>query len=79
MQRGYLTGLRRARAQAQRDRDDMAERFEDVLDEIHAEMRGVRNELMRLRTLDDAMLAERDPEHDWLNSRTPLHWAVVLR
>ena len=67
MQRGYLMGLRRARAKAQRERDDLADRFEDTLGEIHQEMRGVRNELARLRTLDDAILAERDPERDWLN------------
>ena len=66
LQRTYLMGARRARVRAQRERDDMAERFEDVLDDIHAEMRGVRGELARLRTLDDAMLAERDPER-WLN------------
>ena len=46
-------GLRRARAKAQRERDDLAERFENKLDEIREEMRGVRNELARLRTLDD--------------------------
>ena len=45
--------------------NDMAEQLKDVLGEIHAEMRGDRNELARLRTLDDAMLAERD-EHEWL-------------
>lgn len=59
-------GVRRARARAQAERDDLAERFEDMLDDIHAEMRGVRSELARLRTLDDALLAERD-EHEWLN------------
>src|SRR5262249_45296629 len=40
--------------------------FENVLAEIHAEMRGVRDKLARLRTLDDAILAERDPTM-WLN------------
>ena len=47
-------------------RDDMAKRLDDMLNDIHAEMRGVRSELGRLRMLDHAMLAERDPEH-WLN------------
>ena len=45
----------------------MADEFEGVLADIHAEMRGVRNELARLRMIDNAILAERDPEHDWLN------------
>ena len=40
--------------------DEMVDEFEGVLAEIHAEMRGVRDELARLRTLDDAILAERD-------------------
>ena len=62
LQRGYLLGLRRARAQAQRQRDDLAERFEDVIDKIHGEMRSVRNELARLRMLDNAILAERDAD-----------------
>jgi len=61
MQRGYMMGLRRARAQAQREMNEMADEFEGALAEIHAEMRGVRDELARLRTLDDAILAERDP------------------
>ena len=61
MQRGFLTGLRRAGAKAQRKMDEMADEFENVVAEIHAEMRGVRDELARLRALDDAVLAERDP------------------
>ena len=44
MQRGYLIGLRRARAKAQRERDEMADRFEDAIGQVHAEMRGVRDE-----------------------------------
>ena len=36
MQRGYLMGLRRARAKAQRELNDQADRFEDVIAEIHA-------------------------------------------
>ena len=49
------------------ERSVSATSYEDTLAEIHAEMRGVRNELARLRRLDAAMLAERDSEHDWLN------------
>ena len=66
MQRGFLMGLRCAHAQAQRELNDQADRFENVIAEIHAEMRGVRDKLARLRTLDDAILAERDPTM-WLN------------
>ena len=66
MQRCFLTGLRRAHAQAQRELNDQADRFENVIGEIHAEMRGVRDELARLRALDDAILVERDPTM-WLN------------
>jgi len=51
MQRGHLMGLRRARAKAQRERDELADQFENVIDEIHAEMRGVRDELTRRRML----------------------------
>ena len=54
-------GLRRARAQAQRELNDQADRFENVIPEIHAEMRGMRDELARLQMLDNAILAERDP------------------
>lgn len=67
VQRAYLLGARRARAKAQQQRDELAERFGDTLDEIRAEMRGVRNELARLRTLDDAMPAEHNSEYDRLN------------
>ena len=38
----------------------MADEFENVLAEIHAEMRGMRDELARLRTLDHAADAERE-------------------
>ena len=62
-------GLRRARAQAQRELNDQADRFENVIAEIHAEMRGMRDELARLQMLDDAILAERDPTM-WLNALT---------
>jgi hypothetical protein len=66
MQYGFLMGLRRARAQAERERDEMADQFENVIDEIHAEMRGARDELGRLRIIDKAILAERDSTM-WLN------------
>ena len=52
--------------QTQRKLNDQADRFENVIAEIHAEMRAVRVELGRLRGLDNAILAERDPTM-WLN------------
>jgi hypothetical protein len=45
MQRGYMMGLRRARTQAQREMNEMADEFEGALAEIHAEMRGERGAL----------------------------------
>src|SRR5215471_12245941 len=36
MQRGFLMGLRRARAQARRELNDQVDRFENVVAEIHA-------------------------------------------
>jgi hypothetical protein len=67
MQRGFLKGLRRARAKAQAERDALADQFENVIDEIHAEMRGVRDELAKSRTLDH-FDTQRDPAKPrWLN------------
>ena len=66
MQRGYMMGVRRSRAKAQRERDEMTDRFDDLIGRVHAEMRGMRDELARLQMLDDAILAERDPTM-WLN------------
>ena len=68
MQRGYLMGLRRARAKAQAERDQLADQFEDVIDDINAEMRGVRDELTKLRTL--ALIGDPCDEAEkprWLN------------
>ena len=60
--------LRRARARAQREMNEMADEFEGVLAEIHAEMRGVRDELAKLRTLDH-FDTQRDPAKPrWLNA-----------
>jgi hypothetical protein len=66
LQRGYLMALRRAKVKAQRERDELAERFEDALGAIRTEMRSVRSEFARLQMIDHALLAERD-EHEWLN------------
>ena len=48
--------------------DEMTDRFEDVIGQVHAEMRGVRDELTRLRTLaliDDPCDEAAKPR--WLN------------
>jgi len=45
----------------------MTDRLEDVIGQVHAEMRGLSDELARLRKLDKAILAERDPTM-WLNA-----------
>ena len=68
MQRGFLMGLRRARRKAQVERDELADRFEDINAEMRAEMRGVRDELTRLRTI--TLLDSGDDEaskQKWLN------------
>ena len=67
MQRGFLMGLRRARAKAQREMDDQADRFEDVVAEINAEMLGVRDELAKLRTLDHFDTRRDLAKPRWLN------------
>jgi hypothetical protein len=68
MQRGYLMGLRRARAKAQVERDALADQFEDVIDDINAEMRSARDELTRLRTLTLDHFDTLDSEKPrWLN------------
>ena len=51
---------------AQRQRDVLADQFEDTLEEINAEVRAVKSEFARLRMFDRALLAERG-EHEWLN------------
>jgi len=67
MQRGYLMGLRRARAKAQRERDELADQFEDIIDDINAEMRGVRDELTKLRTLALIDPCDEPSKPRWLN------------
>ena len=61
---GYL----RAKRQAQRQRDELAEQFEDAIDELSAEVQAVKTEFARVRMYGRALIAERDPERDrWLN------------
>ena len=45
----------------------MADQFENVIDEIHAEMRGVRDELTRLRTLALIDPCDEPAKPRWLN------------
>jgi hypothetical protein len=45
MQSAYLLGLRRARAQAKRERDDLIDRFEAVNEEVRDELRGLRSDI----------------------------------
>lgn len=60
LQRAYLMGFRRARILARRDVNASAYWFEVANDEVHAEPRGVRREMARLRAIDHAPEAERD-------------------
>jgi hypothetical protein len=62
----YLFGLRRARAQAKRERDDLAAEFEEVIDRTRDELRGLRNDLSCLNQIENALDVERD-ETRWLN------------
>jgi uncharacterized protein YjiS (DUF1127 family) len=59
LQRAYLMGLRRARIQARYDVTAFAGQFEAANDQVHAELRGVRREMARLRAIDHALEAER--------------------
>jgi hypothetical protein len=43
----------------------MSDRLDSTLDEVHAEIRGVRGELTRLQALDRAAPAERDALARW--------------
>jgi len=56
----YLLGRRRAEAKSRRDLDDMADRFEALNEEVHDELRGLRNDIARLHQIGDAVEAERD-------------------
>jgi hypothetical protein len=40
---------------ARRDVEDPAERFEEVNEESRAELRALRNEISRMRMIDDAL------------------------
>ena len=67
MQRGYLIGLRRAGAKAQCERNALADQFENVIDDINAEMRSVRDELTKLRTLALIDPCDEPSKPRWLN------------
>lgn len=57
---GYLLGLRRAQAQARRELEDIAERFEEISEATRAELHGLRNEIARAHSIGDAIDAERE-------------------
>jgi hypothetical protein len=52
--------------QAREEREQLADKFEDGIDDIHEEMRGGRGKLVRLGSLDDAVDTERYPD-EWLD------------
>jgi uncharacterized protein len=60
LQRAYLMGFRRADILARRDVNAFADQFEALNDEDHAELRGVRREMARLRAIDHALDDRRD-------------------
>jgi hypothetical protein len=66
LQSAHLLGLRRAWAQAKRERDDPAAKFEEVIDRTRDELRGLRNDLSCLNQIEKALGVERD-ETRWLN------------
>jgi hypothetical protein len=66
LQSAYLLGLRRARAQAKRERDDLTAEFEEFIDRTRDELRGPQNDLSRLNQIENALGVERD-ETQWLN------------
>ena len=66
MQRAYLIGFRRAKARAKVEREQIADEFYEVLDDIHAEPRGVRSEIARRHAINEAAEVVRDPTM-WLN------------
>jgi hypothetical protein len=61
-QRAYVMGLRRAQARARAERERLADRFEEVVEEIHEEMAAVRARLHKVELEE----AECDP-HSWLH------------
>lgn len=61
-QRAYLMGLRRGQARARAERERLADRFEETIEQIHEEMAEVRARLHRVELEE----AERDP-NAWLH------------
>jgi uncharacterized protein YjiS (DUF1127 family) len=59
LQRAYLMGFRRARIQARRDVNALADQFEDLSEEVYGEVLGAQREMARLRAIDHALEAER--------------------
>jgi hypothetical protein len=49
-----------------RELNEMADPFDDALEEVRTELRGVQGEFARLRAIDSAVETERDLDK-WLN------------
>jgi outer membrane protein TolC len=59
--RCLFAGYRIARAQAKREREEMAAMFVETLNEIHDELSGVRSEITRIHAIERAIECEREP------------------
>ena len=59
--RCLVAGYRIARAQAKKEREEMAEVFFRTLNEIHEELSAVRGEIARMHDIDQAIATEREP------------------
>jgi len=66
LQRAYLLGYRRAKAQMSRELHEMARRLDDEIAELADEMKGMRDEFHRYQAVERAIATERDLDA-WLN------------
>ena len=63
----YASGRRHAEAKAKREREDLADRFQQLNGETVAEIRALRSELMRVHMIEDALLERERAEQRWLH------------
>jgi hypothetical protein len=61
LRRGYALGYRAALRKCRGDLHSLAADFDAELDEVRTEMQGMRDEFNRLRAVEEAVAAERDP------------------
>jgi len=59
--RCLIAGYRIAKAQAKREREQLADMFFATLDEVKTELGDMRNEVSRMRAIERAAAVERDP------------------